>query len=221
MNRCQKCNVVILDDTDRCPLCQHVLETDGTKGENRYPDAIEVTRRFRFLENLVLFLSIVVETILVIINYTVDKDVAWSLIAGNILLYLNVVLRMAVLGKSGYMAKTVSLILLAVVLLLGIDYLTGYNRWSLDYVFPGGILAIDVTLLVLILVNRRNWQSYLTFQIWMIVFSALPLLVSGLIGVSNPIVFYIALFVSIACFLGTWIIGGPKAPDELKRRFHI
>ena len=151
MNRCQKCNVVILDDTDRCPLCQHVLETDGTKGENRYPDAIEVTRRFRFLENLVLFLSIVVETILVIINYTVDKDVAWSLIAGNILLYLNVVLRMAVLGKSGYMAKTVSLILLAVVLLLGIDYLTGYNRWSLDYVFPGGILAIDVTLLVLIL----------------------------------------------------------------------
>ena len=159
MNRCQKCNVVILDDTDRCPLCQHVLETDGTKGENRYPDAIEVTRRFRFLENLVLFLSIVVETILVIINYTVDKDVAWSLIAGNILLYLNVVLRMAVLGKSGYMAKTVSLILLAVVLLLGIDYLTGYNRWSLDYVFPGGILAIDVTLLVLILVNRSNWQS--------------------------------------------------------------
>ena len=69
MNRCQKCNVVILDDTDRCPLCQHVLETDGTKGENRYPDAIEVTRRFRFLENLVPFLSIVVETILVIINY--------------------------------------------------------------------------------------------------------------------------------------------------------
>lgn len=65
------------------------------------------------------------------------------------------------LGKSGYLAKTVCLVLLAIVMLLGIDYLTGYRRWSLDYVFPGGIIAIDLALFILILINRRNWQSYM------------------------------------------------------------
>ena len=221
MNRCQKCNVVILDDTDRCPLCQHVLETDGTKGENRYPDAIEVTRRFRFLENLVLFLSIVVETILVIINYTVDKDVAWSLIAGNILLYLNVVLRMAVLGKSGYMAKTVSLILLAVVLLLGIDYLTGYRRWSLDYVLPGGIIAIDLALFILILINRRNWQSYMMAEILTVLLSIIPVVLVACHVMTFPYLAWMSLGASVFLFLGTLILGDRRARTELKRRFHI
>ena len=61
MNKCKKCNVVILDDTDRCPLCKHVLESDGIPGESRYPDAIATARKFRFVENLVLFISIVAD----------------------------------------------------------------------------------------------------------------------------------------------------------------
>ena len=128
MNKCKKCNVVILDDTDRCPLCKHVLESYGIPGESRYPDAIATARKFRFVENLVLFISIVAECLLIAINFQVDREVAWSLVIGIILLYGNVVLRMAILGKSGYLAKTVCLVLLAIVMLLGIDYLTGYRR---------------------------------------------------------------------------------------------
>ena len=82
---------------------------------------------------------------------------------------------MAILGKSGYLAKTVCLVLLAIVMLLGIDYLTGYRRWSLDYVLPGGIIAIDLALFILILINRRNWQSYIMWQIFMILCSVVPL----------------------------------------------
>ena len=100
MNRCQKCHVVILDDTDRCPLCQHVLQTDGDPRENSYPNAIAVTKRFRFLENLFLFLSIMAETILLVINYNMDPMFPWSLVVGIVLLYLNTVLRMTLVGKS-------------------------------------------------------------------------------------------------------------------------
>ena len=85
MNKCKKCNVVILDDTDRCPLCKHVLESDGIPGESRYPDAIATARKFRFVENLVLFISIVAECLLIAINFQVDREVAWSLVIGIIL----------------------------------------------------------------------------------------------------------------------------------------
>ena len=221
MNKCKKCNVVILDDTDRCPLCKHVLESDGIPGESRYPDAIATARKFRFVENLVLFISIVAECLLIAINFQVDREVAWSLVIGIILLYGNVVLRMAILGKSGYLAKTVCLVLLAIVMLLGIDYLTGYRRWSLDYVFPGGIIAIDLALFILILINRRNWQSYIMWQIFMILCSFVPIILylTGIIYV--PYLALAALGTSVFLFLGTLIIGDRRARVELKRRFHI
>ena len=221
MNKCKKCNVVILDDTDRCPLCKHVLESDGIPGESRYPDAIATARKFRFVENLVLFISIVAECLLIAINFQVDREVAWSLVIGIILLYGNVVLRMAILGKSGYLAKTVCLVLLAIVMLLGIDYLTGYRRWSLDYVFPGGIIAIDLALFILILVNRRNWQSYMMWQIFMILCSIVPVILIFTGIVTAQLFALIAFAFSLFLFLGTLIIGDRRARVELKRRFHV
>lgn len=221
MNKCKKCNVVILDDTDRCPLCKHVLESDGIPGESRYPDAIATARKFRFVENLVLFISIVAECLLIAINFQVDREVAWSLVIGIILLYGNVVLRMAILGKSGYLAKTVCLVLLAIVMLLGIDYLTGYRRWSLEYVFPGGIIAIDLALFILILINRRNWQSYMMSELLTILLSIVPVVLLQMRIIHFPYLAWGALGVSVFLFLGTLILGDQRARTELKRRFHI
>lgn len=221
MNRCQKCHVMILDDTNRCPLCQHVLQSDGEPSENAYPNAIAVTKRFRFLENLVLFLSILTESLLIVINYNINPDVPWSLVAGLVLIYLNAVLRMAVIGKSGYMFKTLSLVILAVVILLGIDYLTGYRRWSLDYVLPGGILGIDLAILILMLVNRRNWQSYMMPQLFTILLCMIPVILRETGVIHFPYLVWIALAVSVFLFLGTLILGDQRARTELKRRFHI
>ena len=85
MNKCQKCNVTIIDDSDRCPLCRHVLQQSETPGINCYPNAIQVTKRFRFLENLVLFLSLLTGCVLGGINYMVNPDVPWSLVVALIL----------------------------------------------------------------------------------------------------------------------------------------
>lgn len=221
MNRCQKCNVIIMDDTDRCPLCQHVLQSDGETMENSYPNAMAVTKRFRFLENLFLFVSIVTGSLLTWINYEVNPEMAWSLIVGIILVYANVVFRMAVVGKNGYMYKTLILVILAVVMLFGVDYLTGYRRWSLDYVLPCGILVLDLALFVLMLVNRRNWQSYMMAEIFTILLSVIPV-VLRIVGVIRfPYLVWIALAVSVFLFLGTLILGDQRARTELKRRFHI
>ena len=221
MNKCQKCHVLILDDSERCPLCQHILQSDGEKMESAYPNAIGMTKKFRFLENLFLFLSILTEFILLVINYNANPKFLWSLVVGLILLYANVVVRMAIVGTSGYMFKTLSLVILAIVVLLGIDYLTGYRGWSLNYVFPGGILVIDLALFILMLVNRRNWQSYMMPQIFSILLSLIPVILrmAGVIGF--PYLVWIAFAVSVFLFLGTLILGDQRARTELKRRFHV
>lgn len=221
MNRCQKCNIIILDDTDRCPLCQHVSESDGEKVENRYPNAIEVTRKFRFVENLVLFLSILVECLLLFINYNIHTRVQWAFITGLVLVYVNVVLRMTLIGKNGYLFQALSFVALAIFLMLGIDYLTGYKKWSLDYVLPGGILVLDLALFVLTLANRNGWQSYLMPQILLIILSLVPVVLSETGVIQFPYLAWTALAASVFLFLGTLILGDRRARTELKRRFHI
>ena len=70
------------------------------------------------------------------------------------------VLRFAVIGKSGHRAKIIVLAFLAVAIMVALDYIRGFNGWSINYVFPSAVIAVDVGILLLIFINKRNWQSY-------------------------------------------------------------
>ena len=84
-------------------------------------------------------------------------------------------------------------------------------------------LCISVwnTALVLMAVNRKNWQSYLMLQIFMVLCSIVAIILNVVHIVTDPIVSIVALNVSVILLLGTVIIGGRRARVELKRRFHI
>jgi hypothetical protein len=112
-------------------------------------------------------------------------------------------------------------VILAAVMLLGIDYLTGYRGWSLDYVVPAGILVLDATLLILTLANRRNWQSYMMPQLFTILLALIPVLLRRLGVIHSRYMVWIALMASVLLFAGTLILGDQRARTELKRRFHI
>jgi hypothetical protein len=210
-----------MDATDKCPFCRCVLEQDDEKGVDRYPEAWVVVRRFHLFENIVLFLSILTEAVLIYINYLVTPFFVWSAIVGLILIYGNVVLRLAIIGRSGYMFKAISLVIVAIAILVAIDYLTGYQRWSLNYVMPAGILFMDVGILVLMIINKRNWQSYMMTQLGTILLSLVPVILLAVGEVTFSYLTVIACALSVFIFLGTLIIGDDRAKTELKRRFHI
>ena len=140
---------------------------------------------------------------------------------GLVFIYANIVLRLAIVGKSGYMFKTISLIILAVAMMLGIDYVTGYRGWSLDFVVPSAILVVDLVIFLLILINRRNWQSYMMTEILTILLSLIPVILrlTGMIHFKYLV--WIAFGTSLFLFLGTLILGDQRARTELKRRFHV
>lgn len=224
MSRCKNCGVEILDRTDTCPLCHCVLEQGGQSIEvpqTMYPGVRGKVRRYRFWQNLLFFLSIVIESILIGINVLVGTELWWSLIVGMVLVYGNVLLQLAIAGRSSYEFKSVSLTIFAVLIMIGIDYLTGYRGWAINYVLPSGILFLDVGILILMMVNRRNWQSYMMSQIITILLSVVPVALLLLGYVTFPYLAVIAQAASVFLFLGTLIIGDQRARTELKRRFHL
>jgi hypothetical protein len=220
MSRCSQCNIEILDETEHCPLCNSVLEPTVDL-ENMYPDVKIKTKRFVMISRLYLFLAVVTEIVLINVCMLTDMQSIVYMISGIVMLYGYIVLRYAIIGTSGYRAKTLVLIILAVLMLIAIDILHGYNGWSVNYVFPAGIILVDVGILVVMAINYKNWQSYMLQQIFMILCSAVALILCKIGIITSPILSIIAMNVSVIIFLGTLILGGRRARVELIRRFHI
>lgn len=220
MSRCRQCNVEILDETERCPLCNSVLE-QTVEVENMYPNVRPMTRKLMLISRIYLFCAILVEALLVYINAVTEYEIWWSVIPGLMFLYGYMLIRYAILGKSGYKSKIIVLTLIAILMMVAADFVVGYRGWSVNYTLPAGILLIDAGILVLMFYNRRNWQSYMMWQIFMILCSIVPLVFSKVGIVTAPLLGLIAFAASVFLFLGTLIIGDRKARTELKRRFHI
>ena len=133
------------------------------------------------------------------------------IIGGLVLLFGYIVIRYAILGTSGYIAKTVVLTIIAVIMLVAVDFSVGYNGWSVNYAFPSGILLIDVGIVVCMSINRKNWQSYLMVQIFMVLCSVVAIILSLVQIITDSMLSVVALNVSVILLLGTLIIGGdPK-----------
>lgn len=220
MSKCRQCKVEVLDETERCPLCHSALE-HTFEVENMYPDVRIQTRKWVFWSRIYLFSAIMLEAILLGINYVDKYKIGWSLIAGLLLLYGYLVIQLAILGQAGHKLKIVILAAIALVMMVLIDFLIGYHGWSVNYVLPAGVIALDIGIIVLMIINRRNWQSYLMWQILMILVSVMLGIFVWLNIITAPYLTGVAILFSVFLFLGTVIIGDRRARVELKRRFHI
>lgn len=187
---------------------------------NEYPDVWLKQRRIKRVSNLILLAVLAASAVLATLNI-VFSDRWWCLIPIAAMVYGYVVFRMLFVSRKGYRWKTFFPMGLALGLILIIDLDTGFYGWSLNYVFPAGILVTDLIIVILMLTNIRNWQSYMIMQIIMIAVSCVPaaMWMAGII--TSPLLSLIALGISVFMFLGALILGDRTARGEMRRRFHI
>ena len=220
MSRCRQCNVEILDETERCPLCDSVLE-HTFEVENMYPNVKVQTRKWVFLSRVYLLAAIWLEVVLFGINYVDKYKIGWSLVAGLILLYGYLVIQLAILGQGGHKLKIIILTALYIVMTILTDFLMDYNGWSINYGLPIDVLILDIIIMLLMVKNRRNWQSYIMWQILMLLVSVIMILLYVFGVITSPYLTFAAAIFSALIFTGTMIIGDRRARVELYRRFHI
>lgn len=221
MSKCNKCNVIIRDNTEVCPLCRCVIDIDKNV-ENKYPNILEKHEKYKLAVRIYLFCAIVLGGASIYVNYKIYDSTLWSVIVCCALAYIYLTLAYLIdYPRSGYRTKTLVATLGALTLISMIDVVTGNKMWSLNYVMPSLFLCVNVGIIVLIIVNRRHWQSYLTVQLWVVFLSGCQHIFYAVKVVTDNRLINVSIVVSIVCFLGTLIIGGRRATNELKRRFHL
>ena len=139
MNRCKRCGVRVMDDTQICPLCHGVLTQETTAEEHitenavGYPDVKQKTRRFQKAGRILLFLSLALEVVLVFVNYlTYDAfSKPWSMITGGVIAYLILTLWDLLGHRQGHIREIYTQIFVVLGLLILIDFSLDWTGWSL------------------------------------------------------------------------------------------
>lgn len=231
MNKCQHCNIFVYDNIDVCPMCHRVLdemEEDELQARMQqfgqgapYPDIRKRTKSLHFVMRLILFLFILAEISLVVVNYYVTPHIWWSGISGVAMAYIYFSMVYWIRHDAGYSAKIGSQLILTMLLLFGIDYFTGMLGWSLEWAIPGVILFGDAIVFFLMMLNRHHWYSY---TVLLLVIAICAGTIIGLYcwgKISNIVLPVICAVVTGVYLLATIIFGDRELKRELKRRFHV
>ena len=163
----------------------------------------------------------VVAVVLGVVNIATYDHLWWSGIAIPGIAYAGLTVRYSIL-KHANLGKTVVIETIGMqVLLIMIDWVLGYEGWSVNYAVPATILFADVAVVFLILVNRLNWQSYFMYQLAITIFSFIPLILWAAGLVTRPLMAFITVVLTVFILAMTIFLGDRGVKNELIRRFHL
>lgn len=236
MNKCKRCGIHVLDDTQVCPLCHAVLtlekdaETvkkpeDREQNTNIYPDVKKKTRGLHKAGRILLFISLVTEAALILINYATFAAAPryWSAVTGCVIIYLLFTVWDMMSRRQGHIRKIYMQTFVLAALLLLIDVSLGWKGWSLEFGLPCVIYGLEAVIVICMCVNSGGWQHYVLMQVVAVCLSLLDILlhVIGPFAHGHIVLSWIALGIALLMWSGTMIIGDRKAKNELKRKLHI
>lgn len=222
MNYCKRCKVNVSDNTNICPLCKTVLDnTNGEETQDAYP-AIEVNpHKYNIIKRTLLFVSILVAAASVVTNYLTYDAVLWSAITIAAIIYIWILMIYSVKRNTNIASQILIQVLCVSILSFIMDNSLGYIGWSVNHVIPEITILANVAVLVIVIVNRMYWYTYVLNQIVIAACGLIPgvLWLTGVIQVPLPSI--IAMVTSFLVLVITIIFGDKTIKGELKRRFHF
>lgn len=203
--------------------CEHTEASNNLTVINRdtYPEVGKRRQKMKYAVRICWIAALVAFGILKTVAIHVGFERHWDYMVGGCLLYLMFTFHASFLGKRGYQFKMIAQTIGALLLVVLIDIILGFHGWSLNYVVPGAFVLIDVAILILMLVNSRNWQSYIPIQILVAGLSLSSLVFYSTRFMTEWLPAMLGFFVVCVIFVCTLLVGGKRAVAELRRRFHV
>lgn len=238
---CPLCNGVIkvghdeVKEVDKKETEQTNKKTDkknkGTKKEKSdenvskslmYPDVSPRYKVMNFVTKLVIFLAILTEAILMIINYVTYNGVKWSLICGAGLAYCCSTMVYNFIYNRGHRRTIMFQAVGAIILCVLIDFALGFQGWSISFAMPITVIAVAIGIVVMMIVNYNTFQFYMMMMVYNFLISIICLIII----IVSPVISFAVLAIIAAAFsgfllVGTLLFGDKPAMNELTRRFRV
>lgn len=219
MRKCLKCNVTIASSSVVCPLCNTPIE----KGESEdvFPNLYYDYKHHDLLLNILKVCSIIATCLCLFLNFTISREVSWSLfvIAGIVSFWLTLVT--ALKGRKHFMKMLFAEMVLIIIVSIIWDYFTGFYFWSVNYCLPF-LCSIYTICILLMRIFRANLAKDFIFYATI---NSMIGLVPGILIILNKVtVFwpsYISVIISVVILVFLIVFNRRQVKNELERRFHI
>lgn len=126
------------------------------------------------------------------------------------------------LRKGGnYAGKIFTQVICSSGLVVTLDLLLGWQKWSVNYVVPV-LLCVGISAVSLVvMLNATNWARYVMYQVLLGFFGFIPL-VLYFAGISQNEVFaLITTGFAVAVLVATFVFGDKTIKNEFKRRLRL
>lgn len=188
----------------------------------KYPEPEEGNaRRYNFVLRLVIFISVVIGSSCLLINFLTYSGNLWSMYVVGTLLYVWIAIVYPLFSKKKIGRIIVLDAIVTSVYVFALELATQTQGWGLTYVTPFIFITATLMITFIIFLKRLKWREYTIYQTIMVIMGFLPIVfcVTGLVTSVWPSI--LSAFYSFLTLAGMFIFADKKYKDELIKRFHL
>lgn len=185
-----------------------------------YPKKIKAKKSNKLIK-IGISISVVIALILLLINKLTTPTIPWAALANAGILYSWIVVMYSI-KKNVNIAGHVLLQTIALsILIIYIDYKLGMKGWSINMAIPIMIMIANLTMLVLTIVSYKKYMKYAIYQLLIVLFSMLPVVLVTEHIVQDKTLSVIASGISVFNFMLCLTLCAKDIKEEMVRKFHF
>lgn len=185
-----------------------------------YPQKIS-SKKTDLLINLLLIFSIIIALVLLLINKLTTPNIHWAGISNAGIIYIWIVVMYSVKRRNNIAGHVLIQIILASIITIYIDIVTGFKGWSIYLANPIILFVANIIMLILTAISYEKYIKYAIYQLVIVFLSLTPLwLIVGHI-IELRMLNRIAIEVSILNLLVSLIVCSKDIKEAIVRNLHI
>lgn len=185
-----------------------------------YPEKIKAKKSGKIIK-ILMSISLLIAIVLVTINKLTTPHIPWAALANAGIVYIWIVVMYSI-KKNINIAGHVLLQLTALsVLTVYMDYLLGNKGWSINMAIPIIIMIANVTMLVLTIVTYKKYMKYAIYQLVIVLFSMVPVILVTEHIVQDKTLSMIATGISVLNLLLCLSLSAKDLKETVIRKFHF
>ena len=221
MQHCTQCKIDVEGNQPACPLCQGTLSGQGVAGSETFPHIKNVTFKNNIYLKTICFTADMFIVLGFVLAYLFHLPMYWVILLAlgiaSLLLSVSVGYR-----KRKHLPKNILLqTLIFITASVGLDIMTGWHRWSVNYAVPVFIIVAMLSLWLFARFMKIRIEDFLVYMLLDILLSLVPLATILFDIASTPIFPAISIGVSVLSFTALFIFKYDTLKAEFQKRFHV
>lgn len=217
MVKCNKCHVEVDTIFNVCPLCNSEIKNND---DSIYPYIKNNLTRSRLMK-VIFFINCIICLAMGLINYIWTPGVKWSIFVDIQLIITYFVFCKVLSGRHKILRMLFALNFVICFISMFWDYYTGFNGWSINYVFPSLCISYGVFMIILRIVKYLAFKENTNYIYLNVCIEFIPIILFYMGKINFPILAIISFVMGIINLLLLIVFDWSSFKEDVRKKLHM